>query len=572
MLAQHEFTYDVEVLPKEDKFKVTLNLPDEAANAMTFLLPAWAPGSYKLLDFGQWLDSIRAFDKYGKRLKVRRISVNRWDVENVSGALSKIEYVMSDIPEDSVETLPTSLNNIDENYAYINGPSLFGYLLNHKEVPCRVNYLLPENWNAWCALDSTAPTSFSASNYDQLVDCPVIAGGEQVETYRFEQDDRQYVFVVNSNHVLKMDSIIALTKPVLRYHIDLFGEAPFDTYYFLFNFFIQGTQYGALEHVNSSAYYLPPFFRRANFRRNIYVPIISHEFFHLWSPKRFYPEGLGPFEYQEPVKLESMWFIEGITEYYANLALLKSGVISTRQYLSWIKKLVSFERQQNLVKLSLDSPNLGVPEAMYKKGALIGLLLDIKIRYRTQNAQSLDDVVRHFNTHFAKRNRQFSDTDVIEIMKESVGLDFKKFRVQYIEGSKPIPFEKFFRKSGLIFERVYPAFLGWNLELDDMDKLYVGAVASKSTASDLGLNLGDIILDVNEIPVPEDIDDIVAFIDSLTKLKVGTDLTFRVLREGEELKLVGKVRAAQSADLKLVANPNIDSVTKQISKALYTRK
>ena len=68
--------------------------------------------------------------------------------------------------------------------------------------------------------------------------------------------------------------------------------------------------YGALEHYNSSTYLMPYFAQGAVV--DMLEPVIAHEYWHLWSPKRIHVDKLGPFNYQEGPRTTSLWFHEGL--------------------------------------------------------------------------------------------------------------------------------------------------------------------------------------------------------------------------------------------------------------------
>ena len=65
-----------------------------------------------------------------------------------------------------------------------------------------------------------------------------------------------------------------------------------------------------------------------------FLALVSHEFFHLWNVKRIRPDALGPFDYTQENYTKVLWVAEGITDYYADLALRRAGLISESEFLS----------------------------------------------------------------------------------------------------------------------------------------------------------------------------------------------------------------------------------------------
>src|SRR4029079_7140994 len=112
-----------------------------------------------------------------------------------------------------------------------------------------------------------------------------------------------------------------------------------------------------------------------------------------------------------------LWESEGITDYYADLALVRSRVIDSAQLmtLTWDKaSTVSEAPPTALEDASLSTwihPTDGTGYLYYPKGALAGLTLDIMIRDASDNKKSLDDVMRSVYTTTYKLGRGFTGQD-----------------------------------------------------------------------------------------------------------------------------------------------------------------
>lgn len=70
----------------------------------------------------------------------------------------------------------------------------------------------------------------------------------------------------------------------------------------------------------------------------------------------------------------------------------------------------------------------------YRKGALITLALDIKIREDTDGKRKFDDVLQHLNTHFHGKRPSSSDLNLI--LLSLTGKDYTDFFNKYVRGSK----------------------------------------------------------------------------------------------------------------------------------------
>jgi predicted metalloprotease with PDZ domain len=562
--AQVPCEYTVEIKdPASKKVYVTLNIATISENNLTFLFPAWAPGNYKICNFGQWIDSVQAFDRANQPLSVSRKNVNAWQIRKTKN-ISKITYIARDIPDDSLESLPTSLSEVGADYFFFNGPALFGYLKNHKNERCRVSYKLPDRWHAWCSLDSVNPFAFAAEDYDELIDCPVVAGGPRLKNYDFEVHNARYTLVVNSESEVKTDTLIASIKNIVAYETNLFGETPFEKYVFIFNFFTAGQHFGALEHANSSAYYLPPPLNEKEIRTGFYARVIAHEFFHLWNPKRIHPRPLDTFDYQDSIAITSMWFIEGVTEYYAKLALVRTGLWPPSYFYNEMRTIAQADIRDNLEALSLQSARTGVAASMYTKGALAAFLMDIETRDQTNNAKSLDDAIIYLNKDLAHKNKNYEDRRLIDLFRKATGVNLEDFYKNCIGGTEPMPVKNMFAKAGLRYEATYPPFLGWNLDIDDDGQLYVSSFTENSTATNVGLQIGDVIKEIQQTKITADNDQIRSAVQAMDTMKVGENIRFAVLRSAKPMELSGKIKPASQPDVRVTEELSVTPKQKMI--------
>lgn len=566
------FRYAVEVKnPISDKAYVTLEFISFTDKTATFYLPAWSPGNYTICNFGRWIDSLKAFDSTDTALPVTRKGVNEWFISNAE-SLCKITYIAKDIPEDSLDALPTTLSEMGRDYYFFNGPAVFGYFKNKKNYAYDVSYKLPPDWHVWCGLERKNYFSFTAPTYDRLIDSPVLAGGPRIKIHKFEQGPAQYTMAVNSESEVPMDSLIQFTKQCIDYQIRFFGETPFKEYLFLFNFSTSNSRYGALEHLNSSAYFLPPPARQTSLRNSFYTRVIAHEFFHIWNPKLFGPSNLVDFNYQDSIRITSMWFIEGFTEYYAKLTLVRSGLLPPSHLYEEMKNIALSDTRDDLEYLSLRAAELGVANSMYTKGALIAYFMDIECRDKTDNKKSLDDAVLYINKEFGRKKKPYDDRKLVSIIKKATGVDFKSFYKKYIRGKEALPVSDYFEKGGLSYEYSYPPYYGWYFDVDDDGQLFVATVSENSTASSLGLQSGDIVRELQQDKINTDMNQIRASVQSAENTKVGENIRFVVERNSELLELNAKVKSGTQPNVIIKENPDANAKQRLIRKSIVELK
>lgn len=115
--------------------------------------------------------------------------------------------------------------------------------------------------------------------------------------------------------------------------------------------------------------------------------LLAHEVFHTWNPYRMgRPDGAA-----------TEWFTEGFTQYYQDRILLQAGLLSYPEYIDRLNQIVfaywtSPDRNWSQTQW-LDRKRTGKPESElpYKRGAMIALWLDQRIRKTSSNKGSLDD-------------------------------------------------------------------------------------------------------------------------------------------------------------------------------------
>jgi predicted metalloprotease with PDZ domain len=196
-----------------------------------------------------------------------------------------------------------------------------------------------------------------------------------------------------------------------------------------------GSVENGLEHKSSTVLNIP---LEATNTRNGYLKwlsLASHEYFHSWNVKRLHPVELGPFDYENEVYTRALWFVEGITDYYADLFLVRAGVVNREEYLAALSEQIrslqttpgrleqpveqaSFDAWIKYYRSDENTPNSAI--SYYVKGAVIGFVLDARIRRASAGARSLDDVMRVMYARFSG-DKGFSREDVRKTVAEVAG-------------------------------------------------------------------------------------------------------------------------------------------------------
>ncbi len=244
-----------------------------------------------------------------------------------------------------------------------------------------------------------------------------------------------------------------------------------------------------------------------------YANLVSHEFFHLWNVKRIRPDVLGPFDYTKENYTKLLWVAEGFTDYYAQLALRRAGLITEQDFLEDRAKDFSDLQdtpgrlEQSVEEASYDAwikfyrqdeNSVNSQVSYYDKGGILGLLLDLEIRKLSHGARTLDDVMRYLYAEFYKKSRNYSPTDFQRACELMAGAKLDSFFGRYVHGKEELDYESALNAAGLHLEAgasaaTDRAFFGADL-VGQNERLLVRSVRSGSPAYEQGLNAGDQIV------------------------------------------------------------------------------
>src|SRR2546428_9614969 len=139
---------------------------------------------------------------------------------------------------------------------------------------------------------------------------------------------------------------------------------------------------------------------------NFVIPLISHEFFHRWNVKRMRPSGMWPYDYHGEQYTPLLWWSEGVTDYYADLTNLRSGLWSVDQFLHNTATDMDqveaapepWSEEDGSVATWINEVFVNSSQLYYPKGAVTGMLLEIALRAPSNNPRSPDDGIRRLDT------------------------------------------------------------------------------------------------------------------------------------------------------------------------------
>jgi predicted metalloprotease with PDZ domain len=537
--------------PRTHYVSVEARFPAIGQASIEVFMPVWTPGSYLIREYARNVEAVAASDDAGLPLPCAKSRKNRWRIETRGAQEVHFSYRLY-CREMSVRT-----NWVENSFALLNGAPTFITLVDGLRLPHEVQLELPSSWTtSITGLDETGDGSrrhYIAPDYDSLVDSPILAGNPAV--YRFDVDGVSH-YLANLGEEGVWDgprSVAALEKIVQRHHA-MWGSLPYRKYVFL-NLLTESS--GGLEHWNSACLIAS---RWATGTRRAYVgwlSLASHEYFHVWNIKRLRPVELGPFDYESENLTRSLWVAEGLTDYYGLLMVQRAGLSNAREYLgegddkapeslsSAIERLenthgrlvqsaeaASWDAWIKLYRPDENSRNTSI--SYYTKGAVVGWLLDARIRRATNGAKSLDDLMRLTFSRYSGE-RGFTPDEFKAAAAEVAGCSLRQFFHDTVESTGDLDYTEALEWFGLRFKPPAApskkAWLGAETKVDH-GRLVVARVPRQTPAFDAGLNVEDEIVALDDFRVRAD-----QISQRLENYQPGTRVSILVARREKRMRI-----------------------------------
>jgi len=430
--------------PHSHLFQVEARFP-AADDALTAVLPVWTPGSYLVREYARHLQDITCATEDGEALPIQRLDKRSFRVAS-KGRPVLFRYRVY------ANELTVRTSHLDGSHGYFNGATLFLYAEAMRAREHRVRIEAPSGWQTFVALEQQGEEHVAA-DYDELVDSPFEIGPHTPLSFNAAGVPHQVV--VWGDSPADRDRLLGDMQRVCEAEAKLFGGLPLKRYLFLVYLTDKGR--GGLEHKASTALLFP----RQGFTNpkgwEDFLTLAAHEYFHLWNVKRIKPKALVPFDYSQEVYTQLLWAFEGTTSYYDNLLVRRAGLMSAARYLTRIGETLTAlhgtpgRKVQTLADASFNawikhyrpdenSPNSAI--SYYLKGELVALLLDLELRRATQDAKSLDDVMRLLWTRYGDE-RGVPEDGVEAAAKEVAGRDLGAFFDRALRTTEELDYSAF---------------------------------------------------------------------------------------------------------------------------------
>ncbi len=524
--------------PAAHYFDISLHIPQPDPRGQLLRLPAWIPGSYMIRDFAKNIIELEAYCA-GQPLALTQLDKSSWRLAPCSDAV-EVKYRVY------AWDLSVRSAHLDTTHGFFNGTSVFLEVVGQADQPCEVMILQPTHkdcteWRLATTLprkDSAAdPDDFSfglfeAENYQALIDHPVEMG--LFEQFQFEACGLRHDVILTGQYRCDKRRLQTDLVRICEQHIRMFGEpAPMPRYMFLV--MVVGEGYGGLEHRSSTSLLcsrgnLPqPGQDKMTEEYRSFLGLCSHEYFHSWNVKRIKPGVFDNPDLSTEVYTPLLWAFEGITSYYDDLALLRSGCIEQQDYLELLGQTITRvqrgrgRQRQSAAESSFNSWTKFYQQdenaanaivSYYAKGSLIALCIDLKIRQLTDDKKSLDDVMRSLWADYLRQQQGIEEHDIQQTVNRICDADLSDFLHRLIYQTGELPLAELLQTAGIALEfrassgvqdkggkasdDVLKSTIGANVK-EENHSLRVVSLTEDGAGQQAGMSAGDEIIAINKL-------------------------------------------------------------------------
>lgn len=578
--------------PKSHYADVTLRLEELTPGTVDVYMPVWTPGSYLVREFAKNVESVGAIGlnsdeskmvfaekpvNFGTPIAHTKLDKNTWRLtipKNVAAVEFRYKVYCFEL---SVRT-----SFIDEDQALLNMASVLMTVKGSEHLGGDLAIDHPVRWfNYATALDDdgesnhyvvdypagewlretkeTIRKAFTYPNFDDLVDAPVQLGNFYHFTFDVNGVPHEVAMVGRNNADLEKlrDDMQLMCRTMAK----VVNDHPCKRYTFI----VQNVEAGGggLEHKNSTVLMMSRWAYTDAARYKGFLGLVAHEYFHLWNVKRIRPAELGPFNYRQENYTDLLWLAEGITSYYDEIALMRAGIVTRKEFLSTMAGYVNAHenrmgaRVATISEMSHDAwikeyrPNENSKNSTYSyysKGVIVGFLFDAWIAAQTGGSKHLDDVMQYlWRTHYKNKalgeegkgitEKEFIDAVKTVIVNGQGGakpglvtkMSFDQFAQQLLHSTDIPDYNALLKEVGIEtkFTESQSKKFGLTCELSNGKTLVKGIHAHPMAAGfQLGVNVNDELIAINGVRIENNIDDL------FLKLGEPKEITLLVNRGG----------------------------------------
>ncbi|HRG57627.1 MAG TPA: PDZ domain-containing protein [Bacteroidia bacterium] len=513
--------------PNRHYIDIECNIENIALPHVEIQLPSWRPGRYELGNFAKNIQKFEVFNSKNEALSFKKITKDKWHINTNGDSVVKIVYTYY------AAELNAGSTWLDENQLYVNPINCLLYFEQKIDEPCRLEIIVPSNYKIAGALNVLETISKEnnkiikaiANDYHCLVDTPFICS-DSLQHNLFVLDGVEFNIWFQGECKPDWAKVIGDFFIFINEQFVLFKSFPTERYHFIIQV-LPYQFYHGVEHADSTVIAIGPSYNLM--RKELYDELLgvsSHELFHTWNVKNIRPKEMMPYKYNTENYATTGYIYEGITTYYGDLMLYRSGIFSDADYFRTLTQQIqkhldnhgrfNYSVAQSSFDTWLDGYVPGVPNrkvSIYTEGCLLAFMADALIRKQTNNKASLDDVMLTLYNDFGKNKVGYTAHDYQTIIENVTGQNWNNFFFQLVDGVKPFNdlltecLDYFGLELSIVAsKKPYESFLGFKTT-EQNNETIVQSIFPNSLAENAGLCVKDKIIGVNGFEVKNNLNE-----------------------------------------------------------------
>jgi len=520
-LAQAPVEYDISFdNAAHNEARITVTWRDIGDQPLQVRMSRSSPGRYAIHEFAKNVYNVWVVDGDGEPLEFTRPNPYQWDVSGHNGTVS-VTYTLY------ADRAGGTYSGIDVTHAHLNMPATFMWARGFDDRPIAITFF-PSN-ESWRVATQLAPTDdpfvYTAPNLQYFLDSPTELSDFDMRSWEIEQGGETYTMRLAVHHEgtrEDVDTYLAKAKNVVQAQMQVFGELPpfdYGTYTFIADYlpYVSGD---GMEHRNSTIIASTQSFIEADFGQ---LGTLSHEFVHAWNVERIRPASLEPFDFERANMSDNLWFAEGFTSYYGELAIRRAGEQSTGDFADslsfWIDTVTNSPGRSfaSPPGMSMQAPFVDAASSIdptnfantfisyYTYGAAIAVALDLSIRQRFEG-KSLDSLMRYMWQEHGRTEKPYTNDDIRRALAEVTGSRrfADDFFNRYVFASDLPDYESLLANAGLKLQksRKGKATAGpVSLEFEGREAIIDSNTRIGTPLYDAGLDRGDRVVAIDRLGI-----------------------------------------------------------------------
>ncbi|TFG49834.1 MAG: hypothetical protein E4H38_04410, partial [Gemmatimonadales bacterium] len=325
---QYDITFNRETAARR-RLAVEMRFDVTGKGDVILSLPAWTPGAYEMTWFARWVSDFQA-TAGDTPLRWDKLDYDTWRIRPAGAKQVKVSFQFQ------ADSLDNAMAWTASDFAFFNGTNVLLYPEGRNlDFGAMVRVNTERDWKVATGMHGSVESGYREKNFHDLVDMPFFVG-------QFDYDSMSVDGLNVRLATYPADKLAGPTRAnfwsqyrrLFAPQAAVFGETPYDSYTTLIVF---SDSYGggsALEHQNSHL----GIYTAQGIGQDWIASVTSHEMFHAFNVKRMRPAEMVPYRYDDPQPTPWLWVSEGITDYYADIAMVRGGVIDSAGFLQSVSQ------------------------------------------------------------------------------------------------------------------------------------------------------------------------------------------------------------------------------------------